>query len=107
MARGLQPGQTNNKAGRPPGTLNKTTIEFKQAINNLIEYATPEMTQWLKCVAFSDPYKALEMVYKFAQFGYPLLARTEVKAEVENKGPPQVLIGIYDQPDPDDQQNQA
>lgn len=62
--------------GRPPGVPNKATMEFKEAVNNLIEFATPQMVMWLERVATSDPEKALELIYKFAQFGYPLLART-------------------------------
>lgn len=56
---------------------NKITVEFKEAVNNLINFSTPQMVDWLTLVAAEDPNKALDHVYKFAQFGYPLLARTE------------------------------
>jgi hypothetical protein len=75
--RGQPKGSTGNPNGRPVGIQNKATLEFKTAVNNLINFATPQMISWLERVALTDPDKALDMVYKFAQFGYPLLARTE------------------------------
>ena len=69
-------GKSNNPKGKPKGTLNRATIDFKLGVNKLIEYATPQMTEWLMDIP--DPAKRLEMIYKFAQFGYPLLARTEM-----------------------------
>ena len=63
--------------GIKKGEKHKKTVEFNDAVNRLIAYATPEMTNWLTAVAQEDPNKALDHVYKFAQFGYPLLARTE------------------------------
>lgn len=74
-------GQTNNPSGKPKGIQNKTTVEFKEAVNNLISYATPQMVDWLTMIAADDPNKALDHVYKFAQFGYPLLSRAEMKHE--------------------------
>lgn len=71
-------GQTNNPKGRPAGIPNKTTTDFKKAINNLVEYATPEMVSWLKQVAEEDPAKALDLLHKLAEFAYPKLARTEL-----------------------------
>lgn len=70
--------EPRNPKGRKRGTPNKATIEFKEAVTNLINYATPQMTKWLSHVASEDPSKALDHVYKFAQFGFPLLARTDV-----------------------------
>lgn len=74
-----------NPSGRPKGTPNKSTIEFKEAVNNLINSATPEMVKWLEHVAEEDPSKALEHVYKFAQFGYPLLSRSEGKQDLKHE----------------------
>lgn len=69
-------GQVMNPKGRG-NSPNKATVEFKEAVKNLINYATPQMVDWLSLVAAEDPNKALDHVYKFAQFGYPLLARSE------------------------------
>lgn len=70
-------GGKREGAGRKKGEQNKATLEFKEAINNLIAFATPQMIDWLERVALDSPDKALDMVYKFAQFGYPLLARQD------------------------------
>lgn len=59
--------------GRPKGSANQATIEFKDAVNKLIDYATPQMVSWLSEI--EDPSKRLDHIYKFAQFGYPLLSR--------------------------------
>lgn len=75
MARGAKKGEVRNPNGRG-NSPNKVTMEFKEAVNNLINFATPQMVDWLTLVAAEDPNKALDHVYKFAQFGYPLLQRT-------------------------------
>lgn len=77
---GKQPG-----AGRPKGSQSRTTVEFKEAVNNLISFATPQMVKWLEIVAAEDPNKALDHIYKFAQFGYPLLARVDGQQEHSHK----------------------
>lgn len=72
-------GQVCNPNGRPKGSVNKSTLEFKQAVNNLIAFATPQMVAWLSEI--EDPSKRLEHIYKFAQFGYPLLSRTTYEGD--------------------------
>lgn len=76
-------GKSNNPNGRPKGIENKATLEFKEAVNKLIDFATPQMVGWLDTIAQDDPNKALDHVYKFAQFGFPLLSRAELKHEGE------------------------
>jgi hypothetical protein len=78
-------GGRQEGAGRPAGVPNKTTIEFKEAVNNLINFATPKMVDWLEKIAEENPDKALDHVYKFAQFGYPLLNRTDGKQDFTHK----------------------
>ena len=84
---GQRKGQTGNPNGRKPGSQNKATIEFKEAVNNLISFATPQMVDWLTKVAKDDPNKALDHVYKFAQFGYPLQSRSDTTLSSPNGGP--------------------
>ena len=72
--------------GRPKGLPNKATVEFKAAVNNLLNFAAPEMVGWLKSVADGlpehdikpNPEKALDLTAKLAEYAAPKLARTEV-----------------------------
>lgn len=68
-------GKTNNPGGRPKGSKNKATQKFKEALNELMERAAPDMIEWL--AEIECPYKRFEVLSKFAEFIYPKLARTE------------------------------
>ena len=71
-------GKSNNPNGRPAGKPNKVTIEFREAVNRLLEYAAPNMVNWLQQIADTDPTKALDHVHKLAEYAHPKLARTEL-----------------------------
>lgn len=71
MAKGTKTG------GRSKGTPNKTTQEFKEALNGLLEHSAPHLTQWLDRVAQDDPAKALDTINKYIEYVYPKLARAE------------------------------
>lgn len=71
MAKGTKTG------GRSKGTPNKATQEFKEALNDLLEHAAPQMVGWLDQIAQDDPAKALDTVHKYIEFVYPKLAREE------------------------------
>lgn len=88
-----------DNAGRKKGIPNKATVEFKEAVNNLIEYATPQMIGWLGQIAESDPNKALDHVFKFAQFGYPLLSRTALTNPEGNTLEVKIITGLADAKD--------
>ncbi len=70
-------GNVTNPNGRPKGVPNKITVEFREAVNKLLEHGAPHMINWLDDVAASDPMKALDAVYKFAEYAYPKLGRVE------------------------------
>jgi len=71
-----------------PGSLKgprKRTIEFKEAVTNLLIFAGPKMVEWLDAVATGNgdpskasPEKALDLTAKLAEYAAPKLARTEV-----------------------------
>lgn len=79
-------GNPNLQAGpgRPKGCENKATRDFKQAVINLLEYASPEIIKWLKRVAKDDPKGALELIGKLGEFAFPKLSRSEVKVEASH-----------------------
>jgi hypothetical protein len=70
-------GQTGNPHGRPKGIPNKSTIQFKEALNNLFENSAPDMIKWL--AEIDDPVKRFDVLSKFAEFLYPKLGRTELQ----------------------------
>lgn len=70
-------GQTGNPNGRPKGVPNKTTIQFKEALNNLLDASAPDMIKWLEQI--DDPFKRFDVLSKFAEYIYPKLGRAEIK----------------------------
>ena len=63
--------------GRPKGAENRTTIEFREALNDVLEFSAPQIREWLMMVAAEDPAKALDLITKLAEYCYPKLARQE------------------------------
>jgi len=57
---GLKKGITNNPSGRPKGTPNKTTIEFKDWINKLISNNTQQLTKDLKEMSPAERWRIIE-----------------------------------------------
>lgn len=77
--------------GRPPGSPNKATKEFRETVRRLLEDNSENMSRWLTLVAEGDgtdkgapdPAKALDLLTKLAEFAAPKLARTEMAHEGE------------------------
>ena len=82
--------------GRPAGTPNKTTMDFRNAVNQLLEVSAPHMVRWMNQVAEGDvengmkpdPGRAIDLMAKLAAYVAPKLARTEVTGK--DGGPLQV-----------------
>ena len=78
--------------GRVAGKPNRVTTEFRDVVNALLEKNASNVETWLSAVADGnpeydikpDPYKALELLHKLAEYSFPKLARTE--AVLEHKG---------------------
>lgn len=69
--------------GRPPGSVNKATREFRETVTRLLESNAENVARWLEQVAADDPDKALQRLAQLAEFAAPKLSRSEVKAEVD------------------------
>jgi hypothetical protein len=89
---------TNRGRGRPKGTPNRSTTEFRDTIRDLLEGNKDNVSKWLADIAEGDvtqdrrpdPYKALDMLSKLAEYAAPKLARTEHVGE--NDGPIELTI---------------
>ena len=85
LEKGNSQNLTNRGRGRPKGAINKTTIEFRETIQKLLDKNTDNVSLWLEDIANGDPltdrkpdpYKALDMLSKLAEYAAPKLARTE------------------------------
>lgn len=71
--------------GRPKGSQNKVTIEFRETVRKLLEDNSENVGRWLLLVAEGDgsengrpdPGKALDLLAKLAEFAAPKLGRME------------------------------
>lgn len=77
----FEKGKSGNPKGRKPGEPNKVTMEFKTAVNNLLEMAAPNFVSWLEQVAKDDPGRALDLAGKLAEYAHPKLARHTVAGD--------------------------
>ena len=83
---GYSENLTNKGRGRPKGAVNRVTNEFRETVRCLLEDNSENVSKWLKLVAEGDaerdirpdPYKALDMISKLAEYATPKLARTEL-----------------------------
>ena len=93
---GYSENLTNKGRGRPKGAVNRVTNEFRETVRCLLEDNSENVSRWLTLVAEGDelkeirpdPYKALDMIAKLAEYAAPKLSRTEMTGA--NGGPVQV-----------------
>lgn len=82
-----QSGKTNGGArkgaGRPAGTPNRVTVEFRDTVRRVLEENSENVGIWLSQVAMGigdkppAPDKALDLLAKLAEYAAPKLGRTE------------------------------
>ena len=75
------------RPGRPPGSPNKVTQEFRETVKKVLQENSENVGVWLTQVAEghgdskADPAKALDLMAKLAEYAAPKLNRTEVTGE--------------------------
>lgn len=81
--------QVPKKLGRPKGSPNRSTVEFKQTVQKLLDDNRENVARWLALVAEGDgtdsckpdPGRALDLMAKLAEYAAPKLARTVVAGD--------------------------
>lgn len=89
-----RPKGTPKTGGRQPGVPNRATTEFRETVTRLLESNAENVALWLERVAADDPDKALQRLAQLAEYAAPKLSRSEIKAEVDNKGAPTINLTL-------------
>jgi len=91
MARGAPKGRPRPPgSGKKKGTENRTTREFKEALNHFIENSQDDLLGWLREI--EQPDKRIDCFVKIAEFVYPKLARTDITSKDEKINTPSVIM---------------
>lgn len=71
-------GKSGNPKGRPKGSVDKKSAEFKQALNDMLRESSPKIQKWIDRIARNDPARALDHICRLAEYVYPKLSRQEM-----------------------------
>jgi hypothetical protein len=79
--------QKGNKlaTGRPKGALNRSTEQMKVTLARAANNTLNNIAEDLEKIRKKDPERAIELSLKMMEYVLPKLARTEVKAEIEQR----------------------
>jgi hypothetical protein len=79
--------QKGNKlaTGRPKGALNRSTEQMKVTLARAANNTLNTIAEDLEKIRKKDPERAIELSLKMMEYVLPKLARTEVKAEIEQR----------------------
>lgn len=68
---GMPKGRSGNPDGRPKGTENKSTTEFRDMLNNVINGQIPHLLEAFDTLREQDKFKYMVMVEKFMAYTFP------------------------------------
>jgi hypothetical protein len=71
--------------GRPVGALNRSTEQMKLTLARAANNTLNNIAEDLEKIRKRDPERAIELSLKMMEYVLPKLARTEVKAEIEQR----------------------
>ena len=71
--------------GRPPGSLNRSTEQMKLTLARAANNTLNTIAEDLEKIRKKDPERAIELSLKMMEYVLPKLARTEVKAEIDQR----------------------
>lgn len=79
--------QKGNKlaTGRPKGALNRSTEMMKLSLARAANNTLNTIAEDLEKIRKKDPERAIELSLKMMEYVLPKLARTEVKAEIDQR----------------------
>lgn len=99
----FEKGQSGNPKGKPVGAISKDTRRFKEALNNMLEYAADDMVSWLEQI--EEPKQRFDILKDFAEYIYPKLARTDTRFVDEDGKDKDMTVTlnriVYNAPDRD------
>ena len=81
-------GQSGNPAGRPKGSMNKSSQVLRESLSFLIEENLDKMNEWIDRIAEDDPRAAFQCIVSIMEFNIPKLTRTVIKEEDDKAGQP-------------------
>ncbi len=81
-------GQSGNPAGRPKGSMNKSSQVLRESLSFLIEENLDKMSDWIDRIAEDDPRAAFQCMVSIMEFNIPKLTRTVIKEENDKADPP-------------------
>ena len=71
----FEKGESGNPAGRPKGSKNRSTIEMKNTLSQLIDDNLGNMSRWLNEMAKDDPKSAFQCMLNLMEFHIPKMSR--------------------------------
>lgn len=86
MKKGFRGGDENiNRAGRKKGSLNKTTTEIKQVLNQVISNQLDTLEKDINKLKKTDPEAALKLSIKLIEYIIPKMNKMELSGEITTK----------------------